>query len=173
MYCRIHQPVPSRERNLTHFDWFVTVGEKESPVKLIYYNILPKQYVFPSQKIMVTALNGCSLDLPNQFKRHTFLWEILGGGYGECFSFCQPLLRPYQCDAWLAPDLSKPFTIIHHFFKLSITTHYLTPKFHQDHVLVGCGISDDLDTFNKFPETKLVCVIDRSGKWVLVALQEI
>lgn len=47
--------------------------------------------------------------------------------------------------------------IIRDFFKpMSITAHYLTPKFHKDHVLIGCGISDDLDTFNKFSEKKLV-----------------
>ena len=69
---------------------------------------------------------------------------------------------------------SKPFTIIHHFFKLlSNTTHYLTPKFNKDHVLIGCGISNDLDTFNKFSEKKLAFVKDRSSKWVLVTLSDI
>lgn len=61
----------------------------------------------------------------------------------------------FQCKTLL--DLSKPFMIIRDFFKpMSITAHYLTPKFHKDHVLIGCGISDDLDTFNKFSEKKLV-----------------
>lgn len=75
----------------------------------------------------------------------------------------------------MCPDLSTPFMIIHHFFKLlNITTHYLTLKFHKDHVLVGCGISDDLDTFNKFSKNKLLCVIDRSSKCVLaISLIEI
>ena len=36
--------------------------------------------------------------------------------------------------------------------------------------MIGCGISDDLDTFNKFSEKKLVCVIDKRSKWVLVSL---
>ena len=60
--------------------------------------------------------------------------------------------------------------IIHHFFKLLsnlITTHYPTPKFHKDHVLIGCGISDYLDKFNKFSEKKLRCVIDGRSKYSL------
>ena len=69
----------------------------------------------------------------------------------------------FQCQTSF--DLSKSFMIIHHFFKLlSFTTHYLTPKFHKDHVLIGCGISDDLDTFNKFSEKELACVIDKRSK---------
>lgn len=36
-------------------------------------------------------------------------------------------------------------------------TPYLILKFNKDHILIGCGISDDLDTLNKFSEKKLEC----------------
>jgi len=69
----------------------------------------PKYCVFPSQKITVTAKEcfHSMLDLPNQFKGHNFYKKSWVSRMGDAF-----LLRPFQYKAWLAPDLSRPFTII-------------------------------------------------------------
>lgn len=41
--------------------------------------------------------------------------------------------------------------------KASIKAAYLISKLDKNHVLIGCGVSDDLDTFNKFSTEIAAC----------------
>lgn len=79
----------------------------------------------------------------NQFKE---FFKILDIGQGMFFFQCKILF-----------DFFKLFMIIRDFFKLmSIIVYYLIFKFYKDYVLIGCGILDDFDIFNKFFEKKFV-----------------